>query len=750
MFQFSSNAARSAVMRRALLGLLGVASAYCLAPTGLNVTATAHAALLIHTPDGRPLAAPVTADAMPPALLATDDLALSVQLAEAEVERYRRIFAHQDRQEWKEADAEIARLKNKSLMGHVLQHRYLHPDRRARYDEMARWLERYADLGGAERIHSLAQARQPAGQSGLKSPREYSARLIGSLERLGGLRPQPLPGTDTDPAAAGDDAAAADAEPIILSSAGNEPPTTLTLSDTEGETSDNALMTEAFGEGDAGDQDKNSEPVSVSPRSRQVERASLDHSTIDKLEELLRNGQSDAALKLLDTRNGVRRIDSTQYDAARTRIATQAFYSGSISQALQLASASAGRSGEALPQAHWIAGLAAWRLKQYERATRHFEAMAEMPLRSTWTASGAAYWAGRGHRLLGNEEKARGFFGLAARFPHTFYGLVAIRTIGDKDDGLEWRLPDLTGEHLAALASVPAGKRAIALLQVDRKDMAEQELRRVHPNGNALIEQALIILSDGAGLSALSLRLGNALTAPDGAAYTAALYPLPHWRPRDGFAVDRALLFAVMRKESRFEPRLVSSAGARGLMQIMPATAQHVQSRASDLDDNATQQRAMFDPATNMEVGQRYLAELLAMPMVSNNLFYMTAAYNAGPGVLQRWKREMKQIKDPLLFIESIPYAETRDYVEKVTANFWIYRLRLGQEMSTLDAVAAGEWPIYTPVDAEPPLMAAVTQAEDTDQIAENAEGDDGASEPDASANPASGQSNARTDRSGE
>ncbi|HEY0836045.1 MAG TPA: lytic transglycosylase domain-containing protein, partial [Azospirillum sp.] len=262
------------------------------------------------------------------------------------------------------------------------------------------------------------------------------------------------------------------------------------------------------------------------------------------------------------------------------------------------------------------------------------------------------------------------------------------------------------GAHLAALAERPGGARAVALLQAGQKDMAEEELLRTHPRGNPLVEEALVILADRSGLPELALRVGNAVTGPDGAPYDAALFPLPHWAPRDGFNVDRALLFAVMRQESRFDRRMVSPAGATGLMQIMPATAAHVRERNADIDEKDTARAALFDPANNMELGQRYLAEVMGMPEVGGNLFLLAAAYNAGPGNLLKWRREMDEVDDPLLFIESLPFWETRDYIEKVLANFWIYRLRLGQETTSLDAVAAGRWPVYMPVDARPTQVA--------------------------------------------
>ena len=93
-------------------------------------------------------------------------------------------------------------------------------------------------------------------------------------------------------------------------------------------------------------------------------------------------------------------------------------------------------------------------------------------------------------------------------------------------------------------------------------------------------------------------------------------------------------------------------------------------------------------------------------PEVGNNLFLLAAAYNAGPGTLNKWRRSLDDVNDPLLFIESLPYAETRDYVEKVLANYWIYRMRLGQPSPSLDAVAAGGWPVYMPKDIRPTQVA--------------------------------------------
>lgn len=658
------NAAKTARLRRNLLGAAVVALAVGAATGSQAAGWPARTAPLTGLPDAGAPAPPghVRLDH----LLVPDAADDPAQLSSEQVEQYRRIFALQDRGEWSAADDAIKRLSDKRLLGHVLLHRYLHPDRKASYVELAEWLRLYADHGGADRIHVLAVRRQPAGHKAPRSPRGGDERLNGSLERFAGFRPD------------------------------MEPPE-MVLEDAE---PDETAPEEPVAE----------ETVTVTPRSRAKPRSQTGQSAVDRVNELLRAGKPAAALGLLGSDEVGAKLDSVQYDTSRSRIAAGMYYSGQVSDALSLASASAARSGSVVTQAHWIAGLSAWRSKQYDRAAKHFEAMVAARPSSPWQASAAAFWAARAHRKKGREEDARAYLAAAALFPHTFYGLVAERALG-QISRLRFTVPSLTREHLAALAERPDGRRGIALIQVGQYEAAERELLRINPRGNPVLEAALVALAERGGLPELALRVGNAVLAPEGAPYDAALFPVPHWRPRDGFAVDRALVYAVMRQESRFDPRLVSSAGATGLMQIMPMTAQHVRDRNDDIDDAS--KAALFDPATNLELGQRYMAELMGMPEIGNNLMLMLAAYNAGPGTLQRWRRELSAIEnDPLLFMESLPYAETRGYVEKVMANFWVYRLRLGQEPDSLDAVAAGGWPVYSSRDARPSQVAQTAPVE--------------------------------------
>ena len=144
----------------------------------------------------------------------------------------------------------------------------------------------------------------------------------------------------------------------------------------------------------------------------------------------------------------------------------------------------------------------------------------------------------------------------------------------------------------------------------------------------------------------------------------------------------------IIRQESRFNPKAESIRGASGLMQIMPATASSIDNRYDyRLKQN---QIRLFDAKTNLEIGESYIEDLMTHPAINGDLFSLIMAYNAGPGTLSRWKRERNHIQDPLLFIETIPYAETRAFVERVMANYWIYRIKNKQPTPSLDAITEG------------------------------------------------------------
>ena len=409
--------------------------------------------------------------------------------------------------------------------------------------------------------------------------------------------------------------------------------------------------------------------------------------------------------KLLAGAKAKRLLDRVERDDGLSRVAAAWFYYGNIKRAFALADGAARRSGEHLPMAHWIAGLAAWRLDRIETAAGHFEKLAVSRAASGWTAAAGAYWAARAQLRLRRPAQMSRWLILAAESPRTFYGLLAQRALGIKLR-FDQHAHALQPAHVASLAAEPRSSRAMALLQVGERPRAERELKNLNGGATPAMTQALLAFADRARMPGLAFRLGHRLAATEhpGPALgrlgilDGALYPIPPWRPTGGFTVDRALIYALVRQESGFNPNAKSRDGARGLMQLMPSTASFV---ARDSGFRKHKRRKLFDPETNLELGQRYISYLLANRAVGGDLFRLTTAYNGGPGNLNKWQRKMDYRGDPLMFIESLPSRETRLFIERVLANLWIYRARLGQPAPSLDGIASGDWPLYVALDSK-------------------------------------------------
>lgn len=346
------------------------------------------------------------------------------------------------------------------------------------------------------------------------------------------------------------------------------------------------------------------------------------------------------------------------------------------------------------PGRNWNAGLNLFKQGDYAKAAAAFEQTANAARASGWMASAGAYWAARSYLRAEQPDKVSPWLERAANYPRTFYGIIALKALGREQSSFNWNVPELTDKHIRAISAVPAGKRALALLDAERPDLAETELKRVNPGNDPLLREAMVSLSSR-GMPALSLRLGGAFKTTDGKLYDAALYPDVPWEPVKGFDVDRALVYAFIRQESQYSPGVRNrSSGAEGLMQLMPRTAEHV-ARAHGRKIDRSQ---LKDPVVNIDLGQKYLDELLQHGTVEKNLFKLAVAYNAGPGKLARLQRPSAK-DDPLLFIETFPVAETRNFVERVLTNYWIYRIKFNQSARSLDDVARGDWPIYLAQD---------------------------------------------------
>ena len=422
-----------------------------------------------------------------------------------------------------------------------------------------------------------------------------------------------------------------------------------------------------------------------------------------KIRGLLNNGWTKAVKKLIATKRVHRLFSKFEMDQAKARLAAGYFAAGRDQWAVKWAGEAAARSGSWLPEANWTAGLASWRLGRRDAAARYFEAASTVSGASSWVTSAAAFWAARAFLMGGHAERVNPLLSRAAAYPRTFYGLLARRILGIPNK-FDWKIPAVMNVAFGNLLASKAGRRALGLAQIGQQRRAERELRGLAGRSGPEMTHDILALAGTANMPALAVRL-NGLLYPGGGGFDGAAYPLGNWQPADGYHVDKALIFALIRQESAFNPNAKSWAGARGLMQLMPRTASFVAHDRRFHRGTATR-KTLFDPEINLKLGQKYIEILLNDSRINGDLFLLAAAWNGGPGNLNKWRRNTDHMNDPLFFIESLPSRETRIFIERVLANLWIYRDRLGQPSPSLDNIAAGKWPAYVALDNEPQQVA--------------------------------------------
>ena len=423
-----------------------------------------------------------------------------------------------------------------------------------------------------------------------------------------------------------------------------------------------------------------------------------EYSIRSKISYNLKRDRIEHAEKRLWAAENAGLFGELAFDTQLSRIAARYYYSGDNEKARALGSLAASRSGGQLPEAAWIAGLGAWRAGNYDEAAAQFKMATGGTDTTGWLVSAGAYWAARAYLRSHNPGKVMPMLELAARNSTTFYGLIASRQLGNNLD-FDWSQPALKADDLAEISANLGIARAIALTEVGRVNQADREFSWTSRRAPPSAREALLRLAVALNLPASQVRLAREQSRSGNDLVDAALYPIPSWIPSDGLKLDRAVLYAVMRQESNFIQHAKSHAGARGVMQLMPATASFI---GRDRSLRSSKLRKLFDPEFNMSLGQKYLIYLLEKETTAENMFLVAIAYNAGPGNLAKWLRTIDHGDDWLLFIESLTKRETRNYVERVMANLWAYRSRLGQATPTLDSIAKGFWPSFTSLEGFP------------------------------------------------
>ena len=408
------------------------------------------------------------------------------------------------------------------------------------------------------------------------------------------------------------------------------------------------------------------------------------------------------------------------FDADNARLAREAFYSGDSKRALDLARAVGER---------WIAGMAAYRLRHYDQAEAELSKLAQDTEEDIWVRAGGAYWAARAAEAGGNPDRAATYLRQAAGSPQTFYGMIAERQVALRGLGPALPLSEAQAYQPRARNVIKASyggptadvtrmmrddvraHRAAALAQIGRVPEAAQELRAGLALATTIQDRdhwmkLAAVINEGLAQDMAAAGPARRRGEPD--------YPTPNLNPREGFKVSKALVYAIVRQESRFNPGVVSPAGAVGLMQLMPDAAAHATGNARLRDDMSP----LFDPGFNLKVGQDYLGWLMGEG-VGYDILRTVAAYNGGPGTLQKTAQMLGDDDESLMVIECMPALETRNYVERVMAAYWTYQKKFGQESRTLDALATGEKYIDARWDVPQPaptlIKADASDDQDTD-----------------------------------
>jgi soluble lytic murein transglycosylase-like protein len=343
-----------------------------------------------------------------------------------------------------------------------------------------------------------------------------------------------------------------------------------------------------------------------------------------------------------------------------------------------------GATGDWASQAAWVSGLASWRLGDYNAASASFQQVGAIAQQRE-LRTGGFYWAARSEQAANRPRSVERLMRYAASSAESFYGLLARETLG-----MDTKLPgDPWIDFDLPIGQLPNVKRAIELARIGEVALAEEMLRHQAKICAPGEHHALIQLAKRLDLPGAQLWLANN-GQPGARSDPTDRYPNPRWSPLNGWRVDPALAFGHIVQESSFRRAAVSTAGAVGLMQVLPVTAQMI----SDKRGVPYSRANLTDPSFNLEFGQTFIEMMRGSSATAGQLPRVIASYNAGPLPVARWAA-INDKGDPLLWIESIPYWETRYYVPAVMRNMWVYQGLNNEGTSSLHAMAEHRWPSF-------------------------------------------------------
>ena len=387
---------------------------------------------------------------------------------------------------------------------------------------------------------------------------------------------------------------------------------------------------------------------------------------------------TEAAQLLIQIPHGLESREGGLFWAERRLIARKLLDMNQPQLAYKVA---AGHSAQSVPdkvEADFTAGWILLRvLNQPEQALRHFDHAAH-EAKTPISISRATYWQGRAAEAMG--RNAGSYYQNAAAQGGTYYGQLARAHIGQSG------LPIATGpsgsiHHLAQRIGIQglatlyaADERALALTLVN-------DLAYALPDAAALDALAELTTTYGDAAATLSIaKIATQRSLPLGQ-HAFPLFGIPQ-QALGKAPIEQAFVYAITRQESAFDPQATSTSGAKGLMQLMPATAKIEASKVGVEFDAAR----LTDPSYNVTLGANHLGRLVEN--WNGSYILAIASYNAGPGNVKKWIEAFGDPRDgkidPVDWVERIPFTETRNYVQRVLENLQVYRAKLGNQQSVL------------------------------------------------------------------
>jgi soluble lytic murein transglycosylase len=396
----------------------------------------------------------------------------------------------------------------------------------------------------------------------------------------------------------------------------------------------------------------------------------------EQLRFLRRKDMTDAAVQILLAQPGDL-VRPTAWWGERQAVARRVLASGNADLAYRLVEQHGLIEGSAFSDAQFLLGYIALRfMKNPALAFDHFSRILTR-VAAPYAKARAAYWGGRTAEAQGKSDLAAKWYAAGADHMATFYGQLAAHELGRDAPPRPLPEPVPDAAELASFNDNELVRAARIFFELGDGERGKVFLLHLADNAKSPATFAML-----AGLAEASGRIDLGIAVAKRAIEAGTplmIHGYPVTTIPSGGTAEHSLLFAITRQESAFERDAVSRAGARGLMQLMPATASFI---ANKMQLPFSADRLTADGIYNVVLGRAYLETLIED--FGGSYALAIAAYNGGPGRVRQWLRDYGDPRggsiDMVDWIEMIPINETRNYVQRVLENLQIYRGQIGRD----------------------------------------------------------------------